>query len=221
MSTRHAVSATLADQIAAYRSELAKREPAERLALLDAEAATLVRSGIADSGLREGTLAPDFTLPDVDGRPITLSALLAQGPVVLTFYRGAWCPYCNLQLRAYQAILPEIRALGATLVAVSPQTPDNSLSTAEKNGLTFPVLTDAGNQVARRYGLVYAVSARLRAASAHLPTYNGDESWELPMPGTFVIAPDGMVRLAFVDADRIKRLEPAAILDTLRLLRLA
>jgi peroxiredoxin len=127
-----------------------------------------------------------------------------------------WCPYCNLQLRAYQAILPRIRELGATLVAVSPQTPDNSLTTAEQKGLTFPVLSDAGNEVARRYGLVFSLSETLRAMSADLPAYNGDSSWELPMPGTFVIAPDGTVRLAFVDADWTRRLEPAAILGALR-----
>jgi peroxiredoxin len=136
--------------------------------------------------------------------------------VLLTFYRGDWCPYCTLQLRAYQAILPQIRELGAGLVAISPQTPDNSLSTAEKKGLTFPVLSDAGNEVARQYGLVFSLSETLRTVSADLTSYNGDDSWELPMPGTFVIAPDGTVRLAFVDADWTRRLEPAAILDTLR-----
>ena len=136
--------------------------------------------------------------------------------MVLTFYRGDWCPYCNLQLRAYQAILPLIQELGASLVAVSPQTPDNSLSTAEKKGLTFPVLSDAGNKVARQYGLVFSLSETLRTVSANLPSFNGDDSWELPIPGTFVIAHDRTVRLAFVDADWTKRLEPAAILDTLR-----
>jgi peroxiredoxin len=142
--------------------------------------------------------------------------LLKQGPVVLTFYRGDWCPYCNLQLRAYQAILPRIRELGANLVAISPQTPDNSLSTAEKKGLTFPVLSDGGNAVARRYGLVFSLSETLRTTGANLPSFNGDDSWDLPMPGTFVIAPDGTVRLAFVDADWTRRLEPAAILDALQ-----
>jgi peroxiredoxin len=101
------------------------------------------------------------------------------------------------------------------LVAVSPQTPDHSLSTAQKKGLTFPVLSDAGNAIARRYGLVFSLSQTLRPVAAPLPTFNGDESWELPMAGTFVIAPSGVVRLAFVDADWSKRLEPAAILDAL------
>jgi peroxiredoxin len=216
MITKQATNTTLADQIAALNEELAGQAPAEMLATFGREIAALVRSGIATSSLHEGTLAPDFTLPNVDGQPVTLSALLRQGPVVLTFYRGEWCPYCNLQLRAYQAILPQIRELGVSLIAVSPQTPDNSLTTAEQKGLSFPVLSDAGNEVARRYGLVYSLSQTLRAVSPDLPAYNGDDSWELPMPGTFAIAPDGTVRLAFVDADWTRRLEPAALLDVLR-----
>src|SRR5207248_6937010 len=155
MTTEQVTTTTLADQIVALNDDLARQLPAEVLATFGREIEALARSGIAASGLREGTLAPDFTLPDVHGRAVTLSALLQLGPVVLTFYRGEWCPYCNLQLRAYEAILSQIRALGASLVAVSPQTPDHSLATMEKKGLTFPVLSDAGNEVARRYGLVY------------------------------------------------------------------
>ena len=216
MTTEQLTTTTLADKIAALNEDLAGQLPAEVLATFGREIEALARSGIAASGLREGTLAPDFTLPDVHGRAVTLSALLGQGPVVLTFYRGEWCPHCNLQLRAYEAILPQIRELGVSLVAVSPQTPDQSLTTTEQKGLTFPVLSDAGNEVARRYGLVFSLSETLRAGSADLPAYNGDDSWELPMPGTFVIAPDGTVQLAFVDADWTRRLEPAAILDALR-----
>ena len=216
MTTEQLTTTTLADKIAALNEDLAGQLPAEVLATFGREIEALARSGIAASGLREGTLAPDFTLPDVHGRAVTLSALLGQGPVVLTFYRGEWCPYCNLQLRAYETILPQIRELGVSLVAVSPQTPDQSLTTTEQKGLTFPVLSDAGNEVARRYGLVFSLSETLRAGSADLPAYNGDDSWELPMPGTFVIAPDGTVQLAFVDADWTRRLEPAAILDALR-----
>ena len=218
MTTEQVATTTFADQIAALNDDLGRQVPAEVLATFGREIEALARSGIAASGLREGTLAPDFTLPDVQGRAVTLSALLGQGPVVLTFYRGEWCPYCNLQLRAYEAILPQIRELGVSLVAVSPQTPDHSLTTAEQKGLTFHVLSDAGNDVARRYGLVYSLSQTLRAVSPGLPAYNGDESWTLPMPGTFVIAPDGTVCAAFVEADWTRRLEPAALLDALRAL---
>src|SRR5205823_3894613 len=191
--------------------------PGEVTELISGEVAGVDESGVAP-GLRLGDVAPDFALPDASGKRVQLSDVLKQGPVVLSFYRGEWCPYCNLHLRAHQAVLPMIRELGASLVAVSPQTPDHSLTTAEQKGLTFPVLSDAGNEVARRYGLVYTLSQTLRAVSPDLRVYNGDESWELPMPGTFVIAPDGTLRLAFVEADWTRRLEPAALLDALRAL---
>jgi len=123
-------------------------------------------------------------------------------------------------LQAYQESLPEIQALGASLVAVSPQTPDSSLSTAEKDQLKFEVLSDVGNRVARSYGLVFRVGDTVKSVmkgfGLDLAKYNGDESWELPVPGTFVIAPDGSIRLAFVDADYTRRLEPREIVAALR-----
>lgn len=126
-------------------------------------------------------------------------------------------------MQAYQQSLPEIRAEGASLIAISPQRPDSSLSTAEKNQLEFEVLSDVGNEVARRYGLVFRVGDAVRAAMTgfgiDLARYNGDESWELPVPGTFVVARDGRVRLAYVDADYTRRLEPAQIVECLRGLR--
>ncbi len=180
----------------------------------------LVSTGLYERAIREGQLAPDFSLPDVNGQNITLSTLLANGPVVLTFYRGGWCPYCNMQLHAYEAILPQIKELGATLVAVSPQTPDNSLSTAEKLALDFEVLSDLNSTVIRRYGLVYTVDAENRKILAgfgnDLRAVNGNDKWELPVPGTFVIDRDGIVRLAFVEPDYTKRLEPALLIKALQ-----
>ena len=127
-------------------------------------------------------------------------------------------------MRAYQKILPQIRALGAALVAISPQTPDLSQATLLKNFLEYEVLSDLGNGAARQFGLVYSLAAEMRpiyqGSGVRLPEYNGDESWELPLPGTFVIDQGGMIRLAFVDADYTNRLEPAAILDTLRALQM-
>src|SRR5271165_2379603 len=108
------------------------KSPEAMTAIIHAQIAALVADGIQDRSLKAGAQAPDFTLPDALGNPVSLSAALAEGPVVLTFYRGEWCPYCNLQLHAYQAILPDISALGATLIAVSPRTPDHSLSMSEK-----------------------------------------------------------------------------------------
>lgn len=214
------MSVTLREQIEAFQAQMAGRRPPEALAAFADNIAALVASGVAGRALQVGERAPDFTLPDALGRPVTLSRLIEQGPAVVTFYRGAWCPYCNLQLHAYQAILPQIRAAGATLVAISPQTPDQSLTMAEKKGLAFPVLSDAGNAVARRYGLVFAVAEALRPLytriGSDLPTFNGDASWELPIPGTFIVAQDGTVRLAFVDADYTHRQEPADLLAGLQ-----
>ncbi len=163
---------------------------------------------------------PDFSLPEARGATIELATLLARGPVVVTFYRGSWCPFCDLQLRAYQTVLPEIHRLGGELVAISPQTPDYALTDVERKELAFPVLSDAGNQVARRYGLVFKLSETLQALQAGfgnpLPKFNGDDSWETPVPGTFVLDRSGVVRLAHVDPNYMVRLEPAAILTALR-----
>ncbi|GLV60531.1 alkyl hydroperoxide reductase [Dictyobacter sp. S3.2.2.5] len=180
----------------------------------------LITSGAAEGALKEGERVEDFTLPNALGRPVTLSHLLKEGPVVINFYRGSWCPYCNLELRAYQQALPQLRALGASLVAVSPQTPDSSLTMAEKSGLTFPVLSDVGNRVARRFGLVFTIDEAVRAAhqqmGADLPAFNGDQSWELPISGTFLIDWDGTVRLAFVNPDFTRRLDPAVVIAKLK-----
>jgi len=179
----------------------------------------LIASGLADQSIKQGEKAPDFVLPDVNGENVQLSHLLAHGPVVLIFYRGGWCPYCNLALRSYQAILPKIQAAGATLVAVSPQTPDNPLSTREKMDLSFPVLSDSGNMVARAYGLVFTVASDVQAIQRGMgldvAKVNGSETWELPMPGSYVIAQDGVITLAFINPDHTHRLEPAAILTAL------
>ncbi len=212
---------SLREQIEAYQAELAGRVSPDALERTKARRAHLVESGIAKKSLKVGDSAPDFTLPDAYGQPVSLSDLLAHGPVVLAFYRGDWCPYCNLTLRAYQRILPEISAAQATLVAVSPQNPDHTLLTVENKELTYPVLSDVGNRVARLYRLVWSVPEDQRSTSARLPEYNGDDSWELPIPGTFVISSDGRIELASVDADWTHRLEPQVIVETLGQLALA
>ena len=173
----------------------------------------------ASQALGEGDIAPDFALPGVDGETVQLAALLERGPVVLTFYRGSWCPYCNTQLRDYQERLGEIEARGATLVAISPQIPDSSLSMQEKNDLAFPVLSDIGGEVSDAYGLTFQVDAatreRYQAVGVDLVEANGTDAWELPVPGTYVIAPDGTIRAAFVEADYTQRASVQQILDAL------
>ncbi|NDI86358.1 peroxiredoxin-like family protein [Undibacterium crateris] len=152
-----------------------------------------------------------------------MSGLLAQGPLVLNFYRGLWCPYCNLELAALQKSLATIEGLNATLVAVSPQTPEASAATASKLGLSFKVLVDQGNQLAWEFGLVFTLSESLRpiyaAIGIDLPAANGDNSFMLPMPATYIIARDGTIAYAFVDADYTHRMEPSdmcAVLERLK-----
>ena len=180
----------------------------------------LAESGIAEKSLKAGDKAPDFDLPNASGEAVRLKELIDKGPVVINFYRGGWCPYCNLELNAYQRRLQEINQLGASLVAISPQTPDNSLSTAEKNELKFQVLSDVGNKVADKFGLVFKLPDELQDLynkfGIVLPKFNGDESWELPMPGTYVIDKDGTVSYAFADADYTKRAEPDEVIAKLQ-----
>jgi peroxiredoxin len=213
----------LQQQLEAFKAEFARTAPAGRPALYEAKIEELRASFALERAIRTGDRAPDFTLPDPRGREVSLAILLEARFAVVTFYRGGWCPYCNIQLRAYQAILPEITARGARLVAISPQLPDGSLSTAEANELTFDVLSDIGNSVARTFGLVWSLPEELRAAllsnNKALPGINGDDSWELPVPATYVIARDGRVALAAIDVDYRNRLEPDAILTALRSLR--
>jgi len=223
MSLDPTSATSLADTIATFTAGMAKHAPPEVLATLGAELHKLADSGIATRALRLGAKAPDFSLPDAHGGLVTLSSLLARGPAVVTFYRGGWCPFCDLQLRAYQSVLGQIHDLGADLVAISPQTPDYALSDVEKKQLAFPVLTDAGNRVARQYGLVFSLSETMRGLQTGfgnpIPKFNGDDSWELPMPGTFVVDGRGVVRLGHVDPDYTKRLEPEALLAALRAAR--
>lgn len=210
----------LEQELAAFRVDSARKAPSGRSALYEAKIEELRASFTREKSIGLNANSPDFDLPNASGNRALLSDLLRSGPVVLTFYRGGWCPYCNIQLRAYQRILPEIVELGGQLVAVSPQLPDGSLSTAEKNALTFEVLSDFGNEVARSYGLVYSLPEELRevlrANGKALRAINGDDNWELPVPATYVIAKNGRVTLAFLDADYRKRLEPEVILASLR-----
>jgi peroxiredoxin len=213
---------SLKGELDAFRSEfMAKVAPEIRDAMVRADM-ELAASGIAQRALKAGDHAPDFRLPDTLGGCVRLRDLVATGPVVLSFYQGGWCPYCKLELRALQKALPEITHLGAKLVAVSPQTPDESLSTAEKNALAFPVLSDAGSVIAKAFGIAYDLAEELRPIYARfghaLPDKNGDESWVLPMPATYVIDTDGTIALAFVDVDYRNRLEPPEILAALQAL---
>ena len=182
--------------------------------------ATLQASDVAANAINTGDTAPDFTLPNATGQPVNLYDTLSHGPVILSFYRGGWCPFCNLELQALQQHLPEFRSLGATLIGVSPETPDHSLTTKEKQALEFEVVSDSNNRVSRDYGLLFTVYESMRPLylkwGLDVPAYNGEDSWELPVPATYVIDRDRVVRAAHVDKDYTKRMEPRQIIEALR-----
>jgi peroxiredoxin len=220
MATNIPTNTPLQQQIDEFIAEGASWLPTGLLQDLLSPIGQLINSGAAENALKEGAQTPDFTLPDARGNAVRLSHLLTQGQVVMTFYRGQWCPYCHLQLRAYQQALPHMQARRASLVAISPQTPDHSRALAEKLELTFALLSDRGNQVARQFGLVFTIDEAVRGAHkqvcADLPTFNGTESWDLPMAGTFLIDQAGTVRLAFVHPDFTRRLDPSVVIARLK-----
>lgn len=211
---------TLQAQIQEMQQEFIKQVPKESLKVLQKTTEELVASGIAEKSLKKGDSIPDFSLPGAKGEMVSSKALLEKGPLVINFYRGGWCPYCNLELRAFQKALPEITALGAQLVAISPNLPDRSLSSIEQHSLKFEVLSDMGNKVARAFGLVFSLHEELRPLykqfGIDIPAYNGDESYELPIPATYVVTSDGIIRYSFVNADYTKRLDPKEVTQILR-----
>lgn len=204
------------DELAAYTANIIKRVGAE-------QAEVLFRGQIGEAGrvagkaLRRGQVSPRFALPSATGAIVSLEERLSYGPIIVTFYRGGWCPYCNIALRALQSGLPEIKSLGGSLIAISPEVPDQSLSTTEKLALEFDVLSDADNSVARLFGLVYRISdaarERLQAFGRDLVAHNGTDRWELPITATYVINQEGLIVFDHVDADYRERLDPATIVN--------
>lgn len=211
-TTTHPLAEQLAETRAGFQQKVAQDVKDTMAAATEA----LESAGLASQALTVGDTAPDFELPDATGKSVQLSELLKQGPVVINFYRGEWCPYCNLELRAFQNLLPEFKQAGATLVAISPELPDHSLSVTEKHSLEFAVLSDVGNKVSHQYGLVFTLDASLRPIYQNfgidIPASNGDDSYELPMPATYVIDQSGRIRYGFAEADYTQRAEPQDVL---------
>lgn len=170
-----------------------------------------------------GDAAPDFTLMDGQGKEVRLGRELEQGPVVLSYYRGEWCPFCLEEVKALQTIYPDITALGGRLIAVSPQTKTQTATMVDRLGLSFDVLTDLGNAVAETYGLVFeadeAIKYVYREFGIELQKYNGDRTYRLPVPATYIIGQDGIIRWAFLEPDYTKRAEPEDILAQIRKLK--
>jgi peroxiredoxin len=179
----------------------------------------VAQSGVLKSAKNVGDMAPDFTLKNALGKEVSLQDYLAKGPVVLVWYRGGWCPYCNINLHFLQRELPNIKAQGTNLLALTPELPDESLKTSEKHQLDFEVLSDVGNKVAKQYGVVFKLTdevARIYNEKFGLNSHNGDSSNELPLAATYIINTDGKIVYAFLDADYRERAEPAEITDFLK-----
>lgn len=211
--------ASLLDEINEYKVSSKKKASPEKQRLYAQAIKELEASGVAQ-GLKEGDPAPDFSLPDATGQKVTLSEELAKGPVIISFYRGGWCPYCNLELRAYQRSLPEIQKIGARLIAISPQTPDASLSTKEKDELEFAVLSDKDGKVAAHYHLLFKLQDYLidlyKESGIDLEARNGNEKWELPKPATFVINQKGIIVFAHVSSDYKLRTDPVEVINVVK-----
>lgn len=209
----------LRDELRSVYEKGAAERPADESAVMQRAAAELFGSGQAERAVRVGDLAPGFSLPNATGGTVSLKRLLRDGPVIVSFYRGGWCPYCNLELRALQASVGEFEDRGARLVAISPQVPDESLSVSERHNLSFEVLSDVGTLVAREYGLSFNIPADLAAIyekrGHDLIRTNGGHDRTLVIPASYVIGQDGVISWAFVNSDHTKRADPSDLIAAL------
>jgi peroxiredoxin len=211
---------TIREQSEQLKAAAAERLPAEVVAAFDQNIEDLLEQGVPAGAIAVGDTLEPFTLTDATGTPVTLEELVEAGPAVIVFYRGGWCPYCNLALRTYQhELLPELARFGARLVAISPQTPDQSLSTAEKAELEFTVLSDAGSRVARRIGVVFQPATEVldaqRKLGLDLTEVNAEGSTELPRPTVLIVDQDRTIRFVDVQPDYTARTEVADIVTAL------
>ena len=214
-TTLAADTRSLREQFAERKELVATYVPAEIQAIHARVIAELQQQRIAESALAVGAKAPAFELSDHNGKSVSSTELLTKGRLVICFFRGRWCPFCVGQLEAMNLLMPDIEEVGASLIAISPQTVQQSFFMADQHKLRFPLLSDVGNDVARQFGLVYRVpdfqQAVYRRAFINLPLADGDESWELPIPATYIIERDGTVLYTSSDADYTERPEPAEI----------
>lgn len=194
--------------------------PREFVEIMHRATAELIASGAARRALKAGDVAPSFSLTDPEGNIVSSTDLLTRGPLVLSFYRGVWCPYCNMELQALEAARPEFDKYGASLIAISPQTAPNSRKSVRQNQLSFPILSDAKGKVGEAFGLRFQLPDYLvdlyRKVKNDLPTFNDDPSWTLPMPARYVIGQDGVILYSEVNPDYTHRPEPEDMIPVLQ-----
>ncbi|MCY6370586.1 peroxiredoxin-like family protein [Clostridium ganghwense] len=202
-----------------FNEDFLNKAPKDIIDLLRSQAENLAQKGVEKKALKVGDKIPHFILRNAVGEKIDSHDLLEKGPLVISFYRGAWCPYCNLELHAYQEILPEIKALGAQLVAISPELPDNSMSLIEKYLLKYEVLSDIENKVAQKFGLSFQIEEEFKSlykgVGIDLVATQGNDNYELPIPATYVVDTNGNIVLDYVNIDYTNRLEPKEVIKSL------
>jgi peroxiredoxin len=215
---------SLQDKLDAFKADFRAGKPpynapAEIHPIMERATAELIASGQAARAVKAGDRAPRFRLTDQDGNKVSSAELLARGSLIVSFYRGVWCPYCNIELRALNEVLPEIQALGANVVAISPQVASNSRKSVRDNHLSFPVLSDSRNETAAAFGLRFNLPDYLielyKKLKNDLPAFNGDPSWTLPIPARYVIGQDGVVLYSEVNPDYTHRPDPSEMLPVL------
>lgn len=212
-------SESLKEQLDAKKSDFEQKADSTKKRIYKEGIDAVANSGVIENALNVGDVAPNFSLTNALGKQVALYDYLKKGKVVLTWYRGGWCPYCNLTLSKLQEELPNFEANGANLLALTPELPDKSISTAEKNELKFEVLSDVGNKIGKQYGVVYALTndvAKSYNKSFGLNEYNGDKTNELPLAATYIIGQEGKILYAFIDADYRNRAEPSVLIEFLK-----
>ena len=212
---------TLLQDIENFQKEIIPKIPQDVLNTIMRTSAELAERNLEAGALKSGDTIPSFELTDALGEARSSDQFLKNGSLVISFYRGGWCPYCHLELRALQKVLPEIKANNAMLLAISPELPNHSLTTREKYELEFPVLSDPDNRVAKKFGLVFEPAKELiplfkENFNWDLVAINGAEKVELPIPATYVVGREGVIQFAFVQSDYTQRAEPEKILEVLR-----
>lgn len=218
-TTNNDTTRTLKSELDEKKAEWAAKATDEKKKIYAEGIAAVENSGVLKTAKQVGDMAPDFELRNATGDMVKLSDYLKKGPVVLTWYRGGWCPYCNLTLHRLQEDLPKFKAAGATLIALTPELPDKSLTTKEKHNLQYEVLSDVGNKTGKEYGIVYKLTPEVADAYQQgfdLHSYNGDTSDELPLAATYVVDQTGKIRYAFLDAEYRERAEPSDVLKVLK-----
>ena len=219
-----AMAEGLQDQLDAKKAAFESKASEEKISEYNKGVKAVQESGMLKNALNVGDTAPDFTLTNAIGKKVTLSTLLKDGPVVMTWYRGSWCPYCNIALRSYQENLGKIKASGAQFIALTPELPDKSLPNSEKHALEYEVLTDLNNQVAKEFKIIFEMTPWVANAMenfAGLNKYNGKEydNKTLPLSATYIITPDRKIAYAFLDAEYRNRAIPKQIIAELAKLK--